>query len=158
MKTKNNDSLFEWIHKYGEELNPPPGYSDTFGEGLHYAKRKIIDLINAGNIQSAWVVLRNSDLTEGKGIPVVACVCTNKVTAKNRAKGINTMGSNGVIAPVTVYRCDGWWYGPINLIYPTKKEEEEEKIMLKRKQVIQKAREAGLTDEDIDILVKTRKR
>ncbi len=37
--------FIEWIHAYGQRLCPPPGYSDTFGEGMRRAKDAVATLL-----------------------------------------------------------------------------------------------------------------
>lgn len=102
--------------------------------------------------ESAYVVLYNTDTTEGKGRIIPKHVCKLKETATRLGKGKYVQGSNCPIEETLIFKIDGETYGPINLILPTEEDEEEYKKNLRKQNALKKAIEAGLSEEEIEAL------
>lgn len=43
--------LTEWTRKFGKELCPRAGYSDSFGDGMRAAKHTVARILDASNIR-----------------------------------------------------------------------------------------------------------
>ena len=109
--------------------------------------------------QSAWAVITNSDLTEGRGRAVVKCVCDLEATALRLARKAGVQGTDARVVPVDLYiHPDGQTfggisiYGPVSVVGPSKEDTAETARIKARRDALHKARAAGLTDEDIAAL------
>jgi hypothetical protein len=105
--------------------------------------------------ETLWAVSTNSDLTEGRGRQYTAHFCKLRATAIRLAKGQYVQGGNCPVSPVEVLVLDGKRVLPmslINVIYPTKDDEVEEMRIAARVAALEKAKAAGLTDDDIKLL------
>ena len=112
--------------------------------------------------RTIYVAYTNTDRTEGRGQNIPYAFCEAEVTARRLAKGCYVQGSDGPVKPVDLIMVDGKWYAPTNLIQilGLSKEDREEQRRLeversakaKVEEAIQKAKAAGLTDEDIEAL------
>lgn len=121
--------------------------------------------------KKVFVVTRNSDLTEGRGHRVIHCFCEQQATALRLAKGINVQGADGSIYEIALYKPEtedihwkSWWYGPVHIEKPSKADlKEQQRIndyklrLAAAKKALEKARELGLTEEEINALQNWRK-
>lgn len=107
--------------------------------------------------KTAYVAYTNTDLTAGQGYQIPAALCAIRATAVRLAKGINVQGSDGPVKEVSLVKVDGMWYAPIGtavrLEQPLTKDLDAQKEYDKRVAVIEKARAAGLTEEDLASLI-----
>ena len=110
------------------------------------------------NEVTLWAVYTNSDLTEGRGRQYVAHFCRTEATAIRLARRGYVQGSNCPVEPVTCLVLDGKHVLPvslINVVEPSKEDEAEERKLEARRAAISRAKELGLTDEEISAIVKT---
>lgn len=61
-----------------------------------------------------WVVLQNTDLTEGRGGHIPYAVCSSETTALRLGKGNDVQGCDCRIERRTAIRIDNYWYGPVS--------------------------------------------
>lgn len=99
-----------------------------------------------------WVVLVNSDLTEGKGHEVIKAVCETESVALRIAEGASTQGSNGRVLSMPSFQFGGRLYGPIELERPGGGDIQFQKHMDARRAALDRAREAGVSEEDLELL------
>ena len=106
-----------------------------------------------------FVVWGNTDLTEGRGREYPLRVCEKESTAKRLGVGRYVMGTDCRHTKEKAYYINGHWYMPGILQSSSKEDDaEEEKMMVRRiaaekKTVaLKKAKELGLSDEDIENL------
>jgi hypothetical protein len=102
--------------------------------------------------KQVYVVIVNSDLTEGRGRPRILHVCDNKATAIRLGKGKDVQGSNAIIETDTAYKIDRRWYVRGKIETPTKQDIEESNRLSKLDTIVDKAKKAGLTTEEILLL------
>lgn len=107
---------------------------------------------------SGWVVVVNTDLTEGRGYQVPLAVCDLEATARRLAEGANVQGSNGEVYRVPLTACPdnphgATLCGPIHLISPSTEDHKVQVQIDKHRKAVQRARDAGLSEEDIQLLV-----
>lgn len=109
---------------------------------------------------TVYVAYVNSDLTEGRGVNIPFAVCQLKSTAIRLGKEKNVQGSNAIIKPIDLIEITengvANWYAPVKgcvwIQTPNKQDiskDKEEKI---KQGIIQKAKELGLTEKEIQIL------
>lgn len=99
--------------------------------------------------KTAYAVISNTDLTEGRGYPVLLHLCEIPATAHRLASGKGVMGSPAHIETFTVRLESGWWYGPVSIVTPTKDDMRIQRLTDERDAAIAKAKAAGLDDETI---------
>lgn len=102
-----------------------------------------------------WAVYTNSDLTEGRGREYVAHFCKTEATALRLAKRGYVQGCDCPVRPVEVLELDGKHVLPtslLNIVHPTEADRAVEVRLAAKKQAFEKARSAGLTDEEIKLL------
>jgi len=115
-----------------------------------------------GDKKTAYVVWTNTDLTEGRGQHYPLAICEYPETATRLASRRYVMGSDCPIGETQVEYTQSGWIGPIYLIPPSqddliKSEQriQREEAQSRKKAVLERARQLGLTQTEIDILIKT---
>lgn len=106
-----------------------------------------------GKQKNVFIAWTNSDLTEGRGHPVLIAVCETEATAARLTKNKGVMGSDGYTTVFPAIFHAGSWCAPFQMIAPTEQDKKSQIIADARAQAIRKARDAGLTDEDIRQLI-----
>lgn len=105
--------------------------------------------------ETLWGVYTNSDLTEGRGRQFVKHFCKLEATANRLAKGGYVQGSDCPVRPIEVLVLDGKHVLPTSLLciqQPTKEDEATEAKITARRQALERAKAAGLSEEDIRLL------
>ncbi len=105
----------------------------------------------------AWVVWINTDLTEGRGAELPRHVCRLEATARRLASRAGVQGSDARVTreKVGLLPMNGYgntYYGPVALTEPTPEDTAEETRIERRQAALEKARAAGLTNEDLAAL------
>lgn len=103
----------------------------------------------------AYVVMCNTDLTEGRGTQYAMAVTENPITAKRLGEGRYVQGSDCPIEQVTVVKIDGSWYLPtqaVRFVEPSHGDLVAQELLTKKQVAIDKAKAAGLTDDDIKLI------
>lgn len=110
-------------------------------------------------VVKAWVAWGNKDQTEGRGPIYPYAVCECEATAHRKAKGIDTQGGTGKVTQVELHEVqfsphvwDVAWYGPVYVEPPTTGDLQEETRLRQRREALEAAKAAGLTDEQINAL------
>jgi hypothetical protein len=103
-----------------------------------------------------YCVVTNTDLTEGKGAQYVVYHCVSRTTATRMARRAGVMGGPAAVEPFPLFRVlvDGTWhkYGPVSVYQPTREDEAADKRRMEFEAAIKRAREIGMTDEEIAAL------
>lgn len=103
-----------------------------------------------------YVAYTNTDCTEGRGTDIPIATCESEVTAKRLAKRSYVQGSDGPVREMRLLHHDGKWYAPlgcINIIPPSDEDKLEIAAITKKNSAMEKAKAAGLTDDDIKDLI-----
>lgn len=108
--------------------------------------------INSLDSKLVFVVYTNTDLTEGRGAQTPIHTCWSRATARRLAKGVGVMGGDGDIREHAAYCIKDRWYAPCKIIGPTKEDEQQDKAEMVKAKAVEKAKSAGLSDEDIAAL------
>lgn len=106
-----------------------------------------------------YYVETNSDLTEGRGYPITIAVSPSKATAYRLSKGKGIQGSDANVIKGFGYMIEGRLF--VNhYTKPThadsmidKKEKEEQEIQEKKLALIQKMKDKGFSDDEINLVV-----
>ncbi len=97
----------------------------------------------------AFVVYTNTDLTEGRGHEYPLYVCETEATALRLARKAYVQGCDAPVRKERILSIDGTLYGPIRLVRSTKEDDAAQKEMDARNAAIKKARDLGMTEEEI---------
>lgn len=99
-----------------------------------------------------FVVWTNTDLTEGRGMQVPIAVCETRATARRIAKGEGVQGSDAEVRRSLAVMVENQWMADVRIVGPTQDDIKEQRIIDAREAAIAKAKELGMTDEDLKIL------
>lgn len=99
-----------------------------------------------------YVVVSNTDLTEGRGFSVHLGYTESLQCARRLAKGKGVQGTDAYVQKCRLYQIEGDLYGPITFTRPTPEDIELDARDRAHAEAIAAARKAGLTDEQIEAL------
>ena len=102
--------------------------------------------------RTVWVAYTNTDCTEGRGRDVPIAVCAAEATAIRLAKKKYVQGSDGPVRTVDLVKIDGKWYAPgtlVDVVEPTREDIAAQTAIDAKRDAIEKAKAAGLTDADL---------
>lgn len=106
-------------------------------------------------IKEIFCVFTNTDLTEGRGAQVPLALCEVEQTAKRLAKGKYIMGSDAPLSKIKMVEVGGVWHVPASAVTihkPTKEDVALQGKLDDFRDALQKAKDAGLSEEDIKLL------
>jgi hypothetical protein len=102
--------------------------------------------------KKVYVAYTNTELNEGRGKEIPLVVCETEATAMRLGKGRYVQGADCPVHGVEAINMLGTWYFPataVNLISPTPQDATAQTLLDMRNLAIQKAKEAGLSDDEI---------
>jgi hypothetical protein len=102
--------------------------------------------------KEVWVVYTNSDLTEGRGHQYPINVCGSPAAAARMAIRKGVQGSDANVSKMTAVKVRGSWLAPVDIIEPNDADRRVDALNAERLRVMDKARAAGLTDDEIRML------
>ena len=107
----------------------------------------------------AYAPYANTDLTEGRGYNRPLVFCELRSTARRLGKGRDVMGSDATVREVTLVRYNNEWYGPVDIQRGSEadqavdaKERAELERLAAKSAVLERARDLGLTEEELELL------
>lgn len=105
--------------------------------------------------RTVWIAYTNTDCTEGRGRDVPIAVCATEATAIRLARKKYVQGSNGPVRTMELVKIDGKWYAPsavIDVVEPTREDVAAQAAIDAKRVALEKAKAAGLTDDDLRAL------
>jgi hypothetical protein len=107
-----------------------------------------------------WTVWTNTCLTEGRGTEFVKHYCEIEATARRLAKGGYVQGGDCPIKQSKMFYHEGSWYAPgPNVVKPSDADKQAERSIQEQRErkqrrdhAIARARELGLSEEDLAAL------
>ena len=102
-----------------------------------------------------YVAYTNTDLTEGRGEEIPMAVCMSRSTAARLGKRQGVMGTNCSVHKQLAVRLahSSTWLVPWVIHKPNPDDIAQDQKFIKLEAVIEKAKAAGLTEEEIKLLV-----
>lgn len=103
-----------------------------------------------------WVAYTNTDCNEGRGQDVAIAVCETEETAIRMSRKQYVQGSDGPVRPMDLIKIGGKWYAPseaIRIVPATREDVANQMARDARSAVVEKAKAAGLTDEELTCLM-----
>jgi hypothetical protein len=111
--------------------------------------------------ERVFIVWSNTDLTEGRGREYPRNVCERLTTAHRLSKGCYIMGTDAHVTEDFAYMINGKRYVLGDIVRPNSsdleidREREAERIAREKfDAVVERFKELGITDEDLDVLMK----
>ena len=104
------------------------------------------------DVQEVWVAWTNTDLTEGRGWQVPHVVCESRSTAVRLGSKGYVMGSDCPVEKALAVRVGNVWLVPGRIIKATDADKALDEKRRIRDEVLEKARGAGLTDDELKII------
>lgn len=105
--------------------------------------------------RDVWLVLSNTDCTEGRGREYVKYVTETEATAIRLGLKGYVMGSNCPVVKGFAVKINNTWFAPCEIRPPSKEDTTTQERIDRQRAAHQKAIAAGLTDEDIKALGKS---
>jgi hypothetical protein len=102
--------------------------------------------------KEVWLVITNTDTTEGRGWDKILYYCTSKSTAERLAIGKGVQGSMARVEARKAFLINKDWNCKIDLELPTKQDNEKDELYKKQQEVKEKALKLGLSEEEIKLL------
>ena len=99
-----------------------------------------------------YVVWTNTDLTEGRGYQIPIAYAESASTAARLAKKRGVMGSDADYRPFEVVKHGGHWCGPVTIERPNVEDKARDEASERKAAALAKARQLGLTDDDLEAL------
>ena len=99
--------------------------------------------------KTVYVAWTNTDLTEGRGWQVPLAVATLESTALRLGRKGSVQGSDCPVTSVMAVKVGGHWLAPCVIHAPTPADERAQERARQRRSAMDRARAAGLSDEDI---------
>jgi hypothetical protein len=99
--------------------------------------------------KEVWLVIQNTDNTEGRGKQFVAHVCEIEATAIRLGRGNYVQGSNCPIEKTVAVRTGRYWLGPVVIQEPSKDDDKTQEKLNAKRDAFQKAISAGLSEDDL---------
>jgi len=106
-------------------------------------------------MKTIYAVMTNSDRTEGRGKEFPIGFSFNKFTAYRIGKGNYVQGCDCPIREIPILEYEGKEYiylYNLDITPPTKQDIDNENQMKEKEQLIKKAKDLGLSDEEIEKL------
>jgi hypothetical protein len=103
--------------------------------------------------KTVWVAWTNSDLTEGRGYRFPLVVCESETTACRLGSDGGVQGSACPVTSETAIYYNGLWLIPGRIVPPSAEDTEKDKERAQIKDIIKRAKKAGLTDAEISLLL-----
>lgn len=104
----------------------------------------------------SWVVISNTDLTEGRGGQVILHHCVSQATAIRLAKGRGVQGSDAHVYEDSLFKINDGWYGNVIPEQQSSEDLKQNARLVKYQAAVRKATDAGLTHEEIKLLQEIR--
>lgn len=104
------------------------------------------------DVKDVWVVETNTDLTEGRGYQYPIHVCESPATAARMAYKKGVMGSDASVHKATAVKVRGSWLAPVEIVKANDKDRQLDERNAMCQRALEKAKAAGLSDDDIKLL------
>ena len=96
-----------------------------------------------------WYVIGNTDNTEGRGRNIVLHTCMSKATASRLSRKKGVMGSDAHIEEGCAFKDNNSYYGKVYIEQPTSEDIALQGAMKAMEELVNKAKDLGLSDQDI---------
>lgn len=102
--------------------------------------------------KDVWLSVGNSDLTEGRGRPVILHVCESYETAKRLGARRSVQGSDADVQKSIAVKVGSRWLAPVDIEPESQQDKTRREIRERREETIKKMRDSGFTDEEINLM------
>lgn len=102
--------------------------------------------------KTIYVVWTNTDLTEGRGHQIPIAYAESVATAARLAKKRGVMGSDADYRRFEAVKHGGYWCAPVSIERPSEHDKVVDETNDRKAAALEKARQLGLTDDDLEAL------
>jgi len=104
--------------------------------------------------KKVWVAWTNTDRNEGRGSEIPLAVCETRTTAERIGKAGGVQGHDCKVTEETAIKVDNRWLVPVivGIQEATDEDIRKEKAEKRLSATLKKAKDAGLSREEIEIL------
>lgn len=102
--------------------------------------------------KTIYVVWTNTDLTEGRGHQIPIAYAESATTAARLAMKRGVMGSDADVRPFDAVKHGGYWCAPVTIERPNDRDTAIDAVNARKAAALEKARQLGLTDDDLQAL------
>jgi N-acetylglucosamine-6-phosphate deacetylase len=113
--------------------------------------------IKIQDTKDVWVAWANTDNTEGRGFDYPKYVCQTEATAIRKGKNGFVQGSNCPVSKSIAIKIDNTWLVPGKIVQATSQDMRFQIELDRRRSLIEKAKKAGFTDDDLKLMASTTK-
>jgi hypothetical protein len=99
-----------------------------------------------------FVVWTNTDLTEGRGQQIPIAYAESATTAARLALNRGVMGSDADVRRFDAVKHSGHWCAPVTIERPSERDTAIDEADARKAAALEKARQLGLTDDDLEAL------
>lgn len=104
-------------------------------------------------IMDIWVTWGNTDGTEGRGSNFPFCISDSYEAARRLGRKKYVQGGDCPVTKEIAYKINGKWNAPFYLVRSTPEDIKLRDRRIAKEKALDKARAAGLTEEDIKALL-----
>ncbi|MED5460116.1 MAG: hypothetical protein VYA65_09320 [Pseudomonadota bacterium] len=162
--------MYERLKELAERLTEPGTKCQRLSMSeVHELSEAVLELLEKPAIietKQVFAVIQNADGTEGRGPNYVMAVCEAESTARRLGKGKDVQGSDCGIVPTVAIRIGNQayatpcsWLAPCRIYEPNAEDRVAERELQqqraaerKRRDALERAKAAGLSDDDIKAL------
>jgi len=160
------DIMFESKGAEGLKTGAFVGAENSKGESISLGVWVTSDEFHILRIQEpplrtkvVYVVIQNKDLTEGRGPLYPGRVCELRETAVRLSKGKDVQGTDCAIEEsLAVFMEDVGWLARVVITPPTREDTREHQKQELRNSAIERMKEAGISADDIRIVMYSKER
>jgi len=105
------------------------------------------------NSKTVWVAWTNTDCTEGRGRNIPKVVCDLEATAIRLGRKGSVQGSDCQVSDHLAVMVNNCWLIPGVIHAQTAEDVKTQNLIDKKQAAIEKAKAAGLTEEDLKLLM-----
>lgn len=107
--------------------------------------------MNYTDVKDVWIVLQNTDLTEGRGSCEPIAVAESETTAMRLGKGKDVQGCDCRIEKVEAFqlRDSRYWYAPVSIQSPNHADRMIDELRERKRAAEIRAEQLGLTKEEV---------
>lgn len=105
-------------------------------------------------VRKVVAVRSNRDLTEGRGEEYQKALCETQATANRIGRGGYVQGTDCPTRPQMLFQINGQttWFGPVDVVKATDNDFKRQAIMNEQQAAIERAKSAGLSDDDLRLI------
>jgi hypothetical protein len=104
------------------------------------------------DVKTVWVAWTNTDCTEGRGQQIPKAVCESEAAAIRIGKKGYVQGSDCPVEKGIAVKIQNQWLAAVRIYAATKEDVANQNSIDKKNALLEKAKKAGFTEEEIKLM------